>query len=174
MVQDGGASLQPSIALIDPSGTNITSDSNTWGYSEAWIKNYALRFPGTYIIRAGGNGNIGGFKISLSLKPPPVTILYGQEVKGNIAFSDDYQDIKFSGNAGDIITIHMVQDGGASLQPSIALIDPSGKNITSDSNTWGYSEAWIKNYTLIFSGTYTIRTGGNGNIGGYQLMLSKN
>jgi len=28
-----------------------------------------LTFPGTYVIRAGGNGSIGGFKINLTLKP---------------------------------------------------------------------------------------------------------
>jgi hypothetical protein len=102
-------------------------------------------------------------------------IAFGQEVTGQITFKGDYQDWKFSGQVGDIITIHMVQDGGASLNTDVDLLDPSGTrlNVPKDG---GFTEVWIKNYSLPFSGTYTIRALSPDiypSVGGYRLSLNK-
>ena len=174
MFEDGGASLSPYVQLFDPSGTRVSSDSSD---SEARIANYMLVFSGTYTIRASGGtyfGTTGGYRLNLTLKPPAATLVYGQEAKGQIVFAGDYQDWKFSGQAGDIITIRMFEDGGASLSPYVQLFDPSGTRVSSDSGDW---EARIANYMLVFSGTYTIRASGgtySGTTGGYRLSLNKN
>ena len=172
-IQDGGASLQPYLALMDPSGTKVTENWGVNGYKEARIANYKLAGSGTYTIRAGGwSGSIGGYKMDLLLKPTVAVIAYGQEVKGQIAFKDDYQDLKFTGQVGDIVTIHSIQDGGASLQPYLVLMDPSGTKVTENWGVNGYKEARFANYKLAGSGTYTIRAGGwSGSIGGYKMDL---
>jgi hypothetical protein len=168
MVEDGGASLYPQVYLLDPSGSSVKEGD---GSAEAWIKNYTLGFSGIYTLRAEGYYSTGGYKLSLALKPPAGSIVYGQEVKGQIDFQDDYQDWKFTGQAGDIITIHMVEDGGASLYPQVYLLDPSGSSAKEGD---GSAEAWIKNYTLGFSGIYTLRAEGYYSTGGYRLSLKSN
>jgi hypothetical protein len=105
------------------------------------------------------------------------TIQYGHEVTGTITKSGGYEDWRFTGQAGDIITIHMVQSSGASLSPMVELFDPSGKWVAQGFGDNGYTEAWIKNYTLRFSGTYSIRAEAAPGVittGGYKLSLSKN
>ena len=169
MSQYGGASLFPHVELLDPSGTTVSSDDGT---PEGRIENYALAFSGTYTIRASGlYGNYtGGYKLDLELKPLPITITYGQEVTGQIALTGDYQDWKFVGQAGDVVTIRMSQYGGASLFPHVELLDPSGTIVSSNDGT---PEASIENYALTSSGTFTIRASGlYGNYtGGYKLDL---
>ena len=51
-------------------------------------------------------------------------MVHGQEVKGQIVFGGDYQAWEFTGQAGDIVTIRMFQDGGTSLNPYLALFRP--------------------------------------------------
>jgi hypothetical protein len=174
MAQDGGASLYPEVQLYDPSGINV---SDNWGYTEAWIKNCKLSVSGSYTIRTMGFSGVsttGGYKMDLALKPPAGVIVYGQSVNGQIGFVRDYQDYKFTAQSGDIITIHMAQDGGASLYSEVQLYDPSGTNV---SDNWGYTEAWIKSYSIRFSGSYTIRAMGFSGVsttGAYKLSLNKN
>jgi hypothetical protein len=100
---------------------------------------------------------------------------YGQSVSGQIEFSGDFKDWKFSGQAGDIITIHIVQYGSASLEPNIQLFDSSGTQISSGDLQYPYKDTSIKSFKLTFSGTYTIRAVGYYNtIGSFQLTLTKN
>jgi uncharacterized protein YvpB len=168
MSQDGGASLYPLVQLWDSTGTKVASDCS--GSPESRIANYTLLFSGIYTIRASGNYSIGGYKLSLTKKPATPTIAYGDEVTGQIVFSGDYQDYKFQGTAGDVITIRMSQDGGASLYPLVQLWDSTGTKVASDCS--GSPESRIANYTLLFSGIYTIRASGNYSIGGFKLALT--
>ena len=145
---------------------------------EVWDQNWMFEgVVGTHTISAGGSGVTDADKYYVVQVNSTTTyagdaIRYGQLVATSIAKSGDYQDRKFTGQAGDIITIHMVQNGGASLSPYVALWDPSGKKVSEGYGDAGYTEAWIKNYKLAFSGTYTIRTGGcNGTVGGFKLSL---
>jgi hypothetical protein len=107
-------------------------------------------------------------------------ISYGQVVIGKITNSGDYQDWTFTGQAGDVITIRGVQNGGASLAPGIKLLDPSGSLVADAAgDATNDVTAIIMNYSLRFSGVYTIRVygfagyGSNYSTGGYQLSLIK-
>jgi hypothetical protein len=106
--------------------------------------------------------------------------VYGQPVTGIIAQTGDYQDWTFTGQAGDVITIRGVQNGGASLAPGIKLLDPSGSLVADAAgDATNDVTAIIMNYSLRFSGVYTIRVygfagyGSNYSTGGYQLSLIK-
>ena len=113
-----------------------------------------------------------GTNITNSSLAPGTNIQYGQTVSGTIAKSNDYQDWKFTGQAGDVISITMQQDAAASLKPDMDLRDPSG-NLAANGDGWGNSPRPIVNYTLKLSGTYTIHVYGNSStIGGYQLTLA--
>jgi len=87
-------------------------------------------------------------------------ISYGQEVIGQIKFPGDYEEWTFTGQAGDIITIHTFQNGGASLYPEVELLDPSRAKVAEGNWVGMYaaaSEYIIANSNLRFSGVYTIR-----------------
>ena len=115
----------------------------------------------------------GGQRCPLILKASPVTIAYGQEVTGHLDFADDYEDWKFAGTAGDTVTIHTTQDGGVSLHPGLKLFDPSNTLVAQgDPSSSQYSDYYIKNYQLSFSGVYTIRVYGGSTTGGYKLSLA--
>ena len=180
MVQNGGASLYPYEVIYDPSGTAVTAGGND-EIPGALIGNYKLAFSGTYTIQARGDPNgfstTGGYILSLSLKPPTEYITYGEEVSGQINFDGDYQSWTFTGQAGNIVTIQMVQNGGASLYPYEVIYDPSGTAVTTGGND-EIPGALIGNYRLAFSGTYTIQARGDPNgfstTGGYILSLNKN
>jgi len=178
MLQAGGASLPPWLALIDPGGVDLRQEcQNVATPTEARIQNYRLEFDGTFRIRASGcyGDSLGGYQLSLARKPPPGQLTYGQQVTGEIAVTSDYDEWQFSGRAGDTITISMLQAGGASLPPWVALIDPSGAEIRVEcQNVAPPPEARIENFQLAFSGKYTIRTSGcyGDSLGGYTLSLS--
>jgi curved DNA-binding protein CbpA len=176
IVQYGSASLEPNILLLDSSGIQISSGDLQYPYQDTWIKNYKLASSGTYTIRAVGYySTTGGYTLNLDLKAPTGSMTYGQSVTGQIEFSGDYENWKFSGQAGDIITIHIIQNGSASLEPNIQLFDSSGTQISSGDLQYPYKDTSIKSFKLTFSGTYTIRAVGYYNtIGSFQLTLTKN
>jgi hypothetical protein len=111
---------------------------------------------------------------SPALTQTVTTIQYGQQVTGHIDFANDYEDWWFTGTAGDIITVQMVQDGGASLWTSVSLYDPSGTKIATGWDQEHPEAALIGNYGLAFSGTYVLRASGwgSGPTGGYKMSLN--
>ena len=129
---------------------------------------------GTHFIDVSGSGTSDADSYYVVRVPGQAGVIrYGQGVQGDIAKMGDYQQWKFTGNVGDIVTIHMYQDGGASLFPIVQLYDPSGTKIADESNLYD-REARIANLPLLFSGTYKINAGGHYSTGGFRLSLSKN
>jgi hypothetical protein len=125
----------------------------------------------------GTCSSIGGYSLSLAAKPPPGVIGYGQQVTGRILVTGDYDVWRFSGQAGEVITIRLLQEGGATLPPKVVLLDPSGALEGSMCVSSGYNkgEARLENHKLKFSGTYTIHASGcfGSSAGGYRLMLER-
>ena len=155
-LQDGGASLPPRIRLIDPSGAEIANVCSG-PESEARIQNLILRFAGTYTIRVSGcfGNSLGGFRLLLT-KSSPSPIAFDHEVAGEIALSGDYDDWLLEAAAGDVVTVHTVEEGAAWLPARIRVFDPSGAEIA---NRCG-EEARVESLTLRFAGTYTVRISG--------------
>lgn len=170
--QEGSAALDPGVTLLDPSGKEITYSGCQ---DDARIQNYALPASADYRIRARSCSGAGGYRLSLSVKPTLADMTYGQEVAGNIALTGDYEDRKFTGQPGDIISIQVLRVGSAALRPGVTLLDPGGVKIATVCGSSSTGIAVVQNHTLRFPGLYTIRaTGCSSTTGGYSLSLTKN
>ena len=178
LTQDGPGSYGPTVRLLEPGGTQVKSESRCDGQSprEAMLLNEKLTSSGRFVIRVQACGSTtGAYRLALSLKPPPETIPFGSQKTGSIVIPNDYQEWRFSANAGDIVTILMVKEGGASGRPVFALFDESGEKVKNGDfggHPCDVAESRLLNFKLAFSGTYTIRASHNcGAVGGYRLTL---
>ena len=155
--------------------TTIISSSTT--QPKATVSTTASATTGNVTVYSTTPSKPNTTPISTTSVPAATLIQYGQTVTGQIAFSNDYQNWQFTGQAGDVITIQMVQDGGASLKPEVELFDPSGARVSYNWGGNGYTEADITNYKLADSGSYIIRAetteGYPATIGGYKVSLNK-
>ncbi len=173
MRQDGSASLNLFVTLLDPAGEELASEGCNSSASEARLLNVPLPADGRYTIQAEGcNGTTGKYVISLEKKPPVETTAYGGEVSGVIDLSDDYQDWFFEGRAGDVITARVLREGSASLTPYVYLYDSGNAELKTGGCGFD-GESRIQNHRLQFDGTYRLRvTGCNDSIGSFRLSLS--
>jgi hypothetical protein len=111
--------------------------------------------------------------------PAPESLQYGDSVKR--AFEDGSGPFVFTfqAQAGDLITLTMVADRGQQLDPALVLIDPQGKVIAQNDDSFdaafGPLNARLVNFPIPVNGTYTIQamrsTGANGS---FTLMLRGN
>jgi hypothetical protein len=111
--------------------------------------------------------------------PAAEPLQYGNSVKR--AFEDGSGPFVFTfqAQAGDLITLTMVADRGQQLDPALALIDPQGRIIAQNDDsfdaTFGPLNARLVNFPIPADGTYTIQamrsTGANGS---FTLMLRGN
>jgi hypothetical protein len=176
MLRDNNVSLEPRVGLIDGASGRELSDSGCYGHPvEARVQNHTLPVSGSYVIRAAGcAGTIGAYTLSLGANPPPILLTYGQQVSGTFPISNAYQDRRFEGVKGEVVTIRMLRDNNVSLEPRVGLIDGASGRELSDSGCYGHPvEARVQNHTLPVSGSYVIRAAGcAGTIGAYTLSLT--
>lgn len=180
VLQEGSASLLPSVALYDPGGRRIDYICAPLSQvpAEARLLNSALTFSGRHSIEIGNcssRSNHGGYRLELLLKPEPANLAYGSMVSGEIVLSRDYEDWTFEGSTGDVVTITMAKQGPDTLDPILTLLDPGGNELISRYHCSAvYGEQTIREYALPFTGTYTIRAKGCGtSTGEFTLSLSQ-
>jgi hypothetical protein len=96
-----------------------------------------------------------------------------QNFSGSIFAAQGYQEWKFTGLKGDIITIRMLRDNNVSLRLHVSLTDnASGQRLSESDCYYGRDDARVQNYKLPLTGSYTIRADGcDGTTGAYTLSL---
>ncbi len=168
--------LDPYLILLDSTGTQlITNDDaqdTTVGPLNAQIVNFVLPEDGTYTIRATRfaqelGTSFGSYTLTLDLATLGTSttggmITYGQTVSGLITDSVFQQDWTFTGQAGDTITITMIDTSEATpLDSYLLLLDDAGNiliaNDDGPAEAVGPLNAMIAGFTLPADGTYTIR-----------------
>lgn len=126
------------------------------------------------------NGRVRAISaFSLSGGAAPVAssdgLSYGDTVTGEISDTTPEQSFRFSGSAGDVVTITMLADNPNALDTRLYLYNAAGvevaENDDSRDDSIGYYNARIQNFSLPSSGEYTIRATRFGGTGTYRLML---
>jgi hypothetical protein len=180
--------LDTYLKLLNPSGTQVTSDDDSGEGNNSLINAYSLPATGTYTIVAtrysGSSGSSSG-EYSLSLSKQGTvsvgvgggSISYDQTVSGSISNTDYGDRWTFSGTAGDVITIAM-NTTNTTLDTFLRLLNSSGTQVTSDDDSGEGNNSLISAYSLTANGTYTIvatrynESSGSG-YGDYRLVLSR-
>ena len=194
-----GDTLDPYLYLLGPDGSEIASNDDAEadiGLFNSQIVGVTLPVSGTYTIRATRFGedfgsSTGEYTLTLEMGStssvsvggagaivPMGAISYGQTVNGMITDAAYAQDWTFQGNAGDVVSITMVDvSANGGLDPFVYLLGPDGSEIASnDDADFSTLDSQILGITLPASGTYTIRATRfgedfGGSTGEYQLTL---
>lgn len=160
-------------------GQPLETITGRFQLEDVFLANYELALDGTAQMR-----DLFGVR-SNDLLPASAAVLiqnaqpiqFGTPVQGVITNEQPYQSYSFDAPANDIISITMNANSG-SLDPYIALIDPSGNVIYSnDDAAQGVTDSALTNSVLPLAGTYTIVASRyaqilGGTEGGYTLSLS--
>jgi hypothetical protein len=150
------ASNSAALTLFAPSGTALgTIRSNS-------LANFTLPATGTYVVRVSATNAaaVGSYNVSLScLLPVPTpagTLVCGVAQPGTVTAAAEMDLYRFSGQAGQIITLQIGSTGGFSANPTASnsatatLFAPSGMAVgTIRSNSQS-------NFTLSTAGTYVL------------------
>jgi len=150
------ASNSAALTLFAPSGATLgTIRSNS-------LANFALPATGTYVVRVSATNAaaVGSYNVSLScLLPVPTpagTLVCGVAQPGTVTAAAEMDLYRFSGQAGQIITLQIGSTGGFSANPTASnsatatLFAPSGMAVgTIRSNSQS-------NFTLSTAGTYVL------------------
>lgn len=172
------SSLDPWLALYDPSGTEVKYDDDSAGNRNSLISSYSLNQRGTYEIKAGSydNASAGSFTLQLSSGSrsacvAPITP--GRWVSSQIASAGQRCEFTFYGSSGDVVSIAMARQSRSSLDPWLDLEDPVGDIVASDDDGYGDRGSHIKQYRLRRTGTYTIvaRSYQDSTAGGFDIYL---
>ena len=163
------------LRLLDSSATELITDDDSAGNLDSRIAFYALPSSDTYTIVVESFDSAGG-SYSLSLSAAEVEpIEYTQTINGELTESQSSAGYRFSGAAGDVITITLrssafdaylsLNQGGSGS--SYALI--------TDDDSAGGSDARIGPYTLPATGEYIITVSSYDSTvtGAYTLELNR-
>lgn len=172
------STLDPFLELRGPSGL-ITSDDDGGGGYDSLISSYPLPESGRYIIRARSynSSGYGGFTLQFQMTSGSVC---GGPIRPNTWINNQQISARgqscrytFRGAQGRTVSIAMAKQEGSSLDSWLDLVDPSGRVVVSDDDSYGGSDALIKNYRLRTTGQYTIiaRSYNNASTGTYSIYL---
>lgn len=177
-----GSQLVPELRLLDLSLDNIVRNRAVNGQS-AQIRAVTPR-SGTYILVATNlrQDRSGGFSLRLSGFPVDINKLpvnaasYNSLYKGTINDTNYIAYYRFSGKAGELVTIEMDASTG-NLDPYVILTDSDLNELAYNDNAGSTSNARITQFALPKDGDYFIlatRAGlaNSKNRGGYNLALT--
>jgi hypothetical protein len=180
------------LILRDAGGSVLDEDDDSAGSLNSRIQGFELPADGTYTIvvsSLGGSGS-GSYTLTLdgeaSTQPTAApttepTIEPTDEPvasTGDLVYGDSLADTlengpnlyTFDGEAGDLVTITLVS---TDFDAYLRLLDPSGRELTTDDDSGGDLNARIANFELPADGTYTIVASGfdDAASGDYTLTL---
>lgn len=171
----GSDTIDPYLSFSSPSGTLLGTDDDSYGFPNAWLKDYPLPETGLYEIYASCVTGTGLYYLTLELgasSVPPIgggAIAYGETKTGTIQDCIQGGDTwVFYGNAGDSIEITMTDTSG--LDPYLMLQQDPGIYLTEDDDSAGNLDALIT-YTLPADSNYLIIASCSGS-GSYSLSLN--
>jgi hypothetical protein len=176
--------FQPRIQITKPDGSvGITQDtwSDNGGYYRAWIDEYVLPSTGIYTIFISDNNGVetGQYNLTLQRSNDPAKVrtdAFGDTRLDTVSLPSEIRVFQFIGQAGNRVVLRVNRFAG--FQPRIQLYKPDGSiGVTQDpwSDNGAYNRAWIDEYILPSTGTYTIFISDNNGIetGQYNLTLQR-
>jgi hypothetical protein len=127
-------------------------------------------------------GEVGGSRLVSSqgaqtaTPTTPERLTYGNSVTREFAANAGMFTFTFQAQEGDVITLTMVADRDAPIDPALILIGPDGSTVARNDDsldiTFGVTNARLVNYPIPASGTYTIEaTRSTDTNGGFTLSL---
>ncbi len=172
------STLDPFLELRGPGGL-IASDDDSGGGYDSLISNYPLPESGSYIIRARSynSSGYGGFTLQFQITSGSVC---GGPIRANTWINNQQISARgqscrytFQGVQGRTVSIAMAKQDRSTLDSWLDLVDPSGRVVVSDDDSYGGSDALIKNYRLRTTGQYTIiaRSYNNASVGTFSIYL---
>ncbi|MEO8607614.1 MAG: PPC domain-containing protein [Chloroflexota bacterium] len=143
------------LRLKDSSGNELATDDDSAGNLDSRIAFYALPSTDTYTIVVESFDSAGG-SYTLSLSEAEIqSIEYSQSINGALSAGQATAGYRFSGEAGDVITITMRSSAFDSYL-SLSQAGDSSYALITDDDSAGGSDARIGPYTLPTSGDYII------------------
>ena len=173
------STLDPFLELRGPRGP-VVSDDDSAGDRNSLISNYPLPETGRYIIRARSydSREYGEFTLQFQMNSGGANC--GGSIQANTWLNNQQlsapgQNCRytFQGAQGRTVSIAMAKQGGSSLDAYLDLVDPSGSIVASDDDSYGGSDALIKDFRLRQTGQYTIiaRSYNNASAGTFSIFL---
>jgi hypothetical protein len=155
--------LIPNLALIDRSGIVVERDDRQTVGNQSRV---SLTIPrsGAYILRADNRGTgSGNFSLSLRRNVPNIgklrvlTAEYNENYDGTINDDNPIEYYRFSGKAGELVTIQMQPaELNTPLDPFLILADSNLRELAFNDNMGASRTARISQYALPADGDYFI------------------
>ncbi len=154
---DGG--VQPRLALLDVGQRQIASAS---GDRFATLRAELPR-SGPYLLQisSGGPADNGGYTLRLASRPPDAETLsaapvsYNSDVEGVLAADQPFALYRFSGKAGDLMTVALQAEDGA-FNPYLILMDADLNELASNDDAGARRDARIAQFRLPKDGDFLI------------------
>lgn len=166
------SSIDSTLTLLAPDGTQLAYDDDGAGYPNAMIFAYRIPTSGTYTILARSLGaSLGAYSLSLELSVPGDTgqIGRGETVDGTLdpGTRDRWT---FQGEAGEQVSIVMTSDV---FDTYLELYGPDSQMLTYNDDAGSTRRSEISDFVLPATGSYLIVARGySGSVGGaYTLEL---
>ncbi len=183
---DQGSDLDANLTLIGPDGAILTANDDRDlfnGDLDPIIRNFELPSDGTYTIIVGrylGDEGLstGEYTLTLTQGDPEAvnefTLTYGQTVTGRLDDANYQVDYRFSGQAGDVISVLAMATSG-DLDTTVLITAPTGEFVAFNDD-FNDLDAAVVGVTLPQDGIYTLTVGRfmglNGtSSGSYELRL---
>ncbi len=161
-LDDPNSGVVPELSVLDLNLQNIGQRQ----FSEGATTRIRARIPrsGTYILqlhnaRQGVGGSftltLGGIAVDVN-KLSTITASYNERYKDSITNRQPIDYYRFSGKAGEVVTIQMTADVDSALDPFLALTDAQLNELAFNDNTGTGRDARILQFPLPADGDYYI------------------
>ncbi|HYO87317.1 MAG TPA: PPC domain-containing protein [Candidatus Limnocylindrales bacterium] len=156
---DAEGGLQPHLTLLDVGQREIASAS---GDRFATLRAELPR-SGPYLLQisSGGPADSGGYSLRLASRPPDIAALaaapisYNNDSEGVLAADQPFTLYRFSGKAGDLMTVAL-QARDSAFNPYLILMDADLNELASNDDSGASRDARIAQFRLPKDGDFLI------------------
>ena len=154
--QNSLGTLQPAAWLLYTGNGQLLQSARLWSDLELWLD------AGEYIVAMQGYGTGYDNNYKLRIVTPDVQtqvpISLGTPVSGATSIKGEQDLYTFTGTSGQRLYLDIIDRGNIGYSNRISVLDPSGRELL---NRWVWDED-PDAFTLVQTGTYTIRIDGSG------------